>query len=143
MWMDQMWKRGLVVMMAAATLGLTACDDSDNDSDSDDSPAATSVVGTWSFNDAPDGSGGWNSWWVFQPDGRFIMYDDPGLKAFHLDGTYQQDGLKVTGDFVNPRVGTGEIDATLNAQGTRMELDFIEHWHTPYKHVPLYGTRVK
>ncbi len=40
---------------------------------------------------------------------------------------------------VNPGVGEGEIVATLT--GTTLNLDFVEFWHRPPKHVPYTGTK--
>ena len=34
----------------------------------------------------------------------------------------------------------GDRKATIS--GDSISLDFIEHWHTPYKHVPYTGTRL-
>ena len=41
---------------------------------------------------------------------------------------------------INPGVGSGEITATVD--GDAISLDFIEHWHTPYKVVHYTGNRL-
>ena len=40
----------------------------------------------------------------------------------------------------NPGTGTGEIVATL--EGDSMALDFIEHWHSPYKTLQFTGVKL-
>lgn len=85
--------------------------------------------------------GGSTTWWKFSDDGSFVMYDDAELQDRHLSGTFQQSGATVTGAFTNPGVGTGDIEGTISADGQSFAMTFIEHWHTPYKRVPLSGTR--
>ena len=131
------WNRWqfLAVLAVAATVLVTGCENDGGD-DGDDS-SGSSAVGVWAVK--------WSSadsWWRFKDDGTFAMYDDANLEAKHLSGNYSQDGNKVTGTFVNPGVGEGEIDATISEDGQTMQIDFIEHWHNPYKHVPLTGTRL-
>ena len=42
--------------------------------------------------------------------------------------------------FVNPGTGEGEIVATL--AGATLNLDFVEFWHSPPKHIPYTGTKL-
>lgn len=122
---------GLVVTMMAAMGFMTGCDDGDDDSSTGSTGSAGSAVGTWEFTDVEAGT---ISWWVFSADGNFVRYDDQALTKPHFAGTYTQQGTKVTGTFVNGSVGDGEIDGTVSDDGKTMTLDFIEHWHDPYKH---------
>jgi hypothetical protein len=100
--------------------------------------SVNSVVGSWKMN---DGTGGL-TFWNFNADGTVIEYNDPGFSSQHLNGTYRQDGLNVSGPFTNPGVGDGEIVCTVSNDGKSMQMDFIEHWHKPFKHVPLTGTKL-
>jgi hypothetical protein len=79
---------------------------------------------------------------VFRADGTWGNYRSPALTAEHCSGTYTQSGTSVTGTGVNPGVGDLDIEATLSADGNTMEYDFIEHWHTPYKHNVYTFTRM-
>ena len=88
-----------------------------------------------------DGVGGL-TFWKFNADGTVVEYNDPGFSSRHLSGTYAQDGQNVRGPFTNPGVGDGEIVCTLSNDGTSMQMDFIEHWHQPFKHVPLTGAKL-
>jgi hypothetical protein len=125
---------GIAALSLVTMAFVSGCEDDDNGS------GGGNVVGNWELRQS---SGGDNvSWWKFNSDGTMGSYDDPGLNALHFSGTYKQSGNKVTGSFTNPGVGEGEIDCTVSADGTTMEMDFIEHWHSPYKHVPYSGTRM-
>lgn len=124
-----------VALAVAAAVAVTACDSSDSDDDDD----VNSVVGRWAMVSQANGE---RTWWEFFADGTFAYYNDPGFSSKHLNGTYTQDGNKIRGPFTNPGVGTGELDCTLSADGHTLQMDFIEHWHTPYKHVPHIGTRI-
>ena len=127
--------RGLVAVMAVAALGLcTGCEGDGGG----DGGGSSSVVGRWQLTN----SGGETTWWQFNEDGTFVMYNDSGFASKHLWGTFSQDGSKVKGPFTNPGVGEGEIDATVSEDGKSLNLDFIEHWHSPYKHVPHSGPKL-
>ena len=92
-----------------------------------------SVVGTW----AGDGDGRT----AFKSDGTWGEHTDATLTARHLGGTYTQSGNTVTGIGSNPGVGDLEIQGTVSSDGKTLSLDFIEHWHDPYKHNPATLTR--
>ena len=132
----------LALALAAATF-VAGCNDSDDDDDDSDGgkqePKQASVVGRWGMVSQEDGG---QTWWQFNEDGTFTMFNDEGFSSPHLRGTYTQDGNKVTGPFHNPNVGDGDIDATLSEDGNALNLDFIEHWHSPSKHVLLIGLRL-
>ena len=55
-------------------------------------------------------------------------------------GTYVVEGNVAAGPMVNPGTGEGEIVATLS--GATLNLDFVEFWHSPPKHVPYTGTKL-
>ena len=98
-----------------------------------------SVVGTWNaqFDD-----GGGTVFWVFDEDGSWDWFDDAALQARHLGGSYTQNGNAITGDCVNPGVGNCNIEVTIGGDGQTLDIDFIEHWHSPSKHVGITGTRI-
>ena len=87
------------------------------------------------------GESGSTGYWEFFSNGEFTMFDDSGYTVAHTSGTFTQSGTQVTGMFENPGVGSGEIDGTLSEDSQSMALDFIEHWHDPYKHIPFTGTK--
>lgn len=131
------WIRGIGVaaLAVAAMAFISGCDDDEGDSGS-----GGSVAGTWQMTSKLTGN---LSWWVFNNDGTFVSYDDQARTRPHIIGSsYKQEGNTVTGTFVNPGVGDGEINATISDDGKTMTLDFIEHWHTPFKHCPYTGTKL-
>lgn len=94
------------------------------------------VVGTWSLTN------GGSTWYIlFASDNTWKISDTADGSKRRVFGTYTVSGDTVTGDMQNPGVGTGQIKATLS--GDSIALDFIEHWHTPYKVVPYTGSRLK
>jgi hypothetical protein len=126
---------GKVVALLALVIGLgTGCEDGGGDS------GTGAFEGTWLVTKNDDSPT--SSYYVFSPDGTFYKTrsGEPPNGSVHLSGRYSVDGGTLRGDFRNPGVGTGEIVATIKSGGT-MEMDFIEHWHTPYKHVPCTGVK--
>lgn len=130
-----------MALAAAGIVFMTGCESDGGDDDGGGGQSGGSVVGTWEMNEGSADTGANVSWWVFNADGTMTMYDNAGLTAKHISGTFTQDGNKVTGPFRNPGVGDGELDCTLSDDGKTMQMDFIEHWHSPYKHVPYFGTK--
>jgi len=106
---------------------VSGCDDGGGSS-------GNSVVGTW----AGDGDGRT----VFYADGTWAEFNDSALTERHLGGSYSQSGNTVTGTGTNPGVGDLEIQGTVSDDSKTLQLDFIEHWHDPYKHNPATLTRM-
>ena len=125
------------VLALVAAIGLLAGCEGGGSSSSSGSSSSGSAVGTWYLT---DGLTGETSGWVFASDGTFTVYSDTTLSAAGFSGSYSQSGSTITGTYTNPGVGDGEISGTVNSDGT-MSLDFIEHWHDPYKHVPMTGSK--
>ena len=95
----------------------------------------SSVVGTWSLSN----SGG--TWYIlFAQDGSWKISDTADGSQRRVYGNYTTSGNKVGGSMTNPGVGTGAIAATID--GKNISLDFIEHWHTPYKTVRYNGSKL-
>lgn len=122
---------GIVALSVASMMFVSGCDKNDDNSSGS---GGKSVVGTWST--------GGDSRTVFRADGTWDEFDDPQLTARHLGGTYTQSGNHVSGTGVNPGVGDLEIDGTVSDDAETLQLDFIEHWHTPYKHNPATLVRM-
>ena len=95
-----------------------------------------SIVGSWKLV-ANDGS----AWYAhFAADGSWKISDDREGNARRVYGTYSCDGKKFSGPMVNPHVGDGKIEGTID--GNAMSMDFVEYWHSPAKHVPYAGTKL-
>jgi hypothetical protein len=102
--------------------------------------ADPNVVGTWVLYEGTEISGE-PFWYIhFNPDGTFTISNNPDGSEERVHGTYEVSGNSISGPFVNPGTGDGHIDATIT-EGI-LQLDFVEHWHTPYKVVPYAGTRI-
>jgi hypothetical protein len=94
------------------------------------------VTGSWRLTGA-DG----HTWYIhFDNSGNWKITDDSAGTAQRVYGTYSFKNSKAQGPMKNPGVGTGEIIAAV--AGNSMQLDFIEHWHTPHKVVKYSGTRL-
>ena len=94
------------------------------------------LPGSWQLT-AADGS----SWYVhFNQDGTWQITDDAAGQAYRVSGGYSTTGNSFSGNMVNPGVGSGEINGSWD--GDSITLNFIEHWHTPYKVIPYTGTRL-
>ena len=120
---------GVVLLVAAALV--SGCESGGGDGGS----GGGSVVGTWSLTN------GGSTWYIlFAADGSWLISDTADGSSRRVFGSYTMSGDSISGSMTNPGVGSGEIAATIS--GDSISLDFIEHWHTPYKHVPYTGTRL-
>ncbi len=98
-------------------------------------PVSESIVGVWKLS----GAGG--TWYAhFGSDGTWKISDDAEGSARRVYGNYTVSGGSFKGDMENPGVGEGEISGTF--QDGTMAMDFVEHWHTPYKHVAYTGPKL-
>lgn len=137
-------KKTLSFALAAALsmCVFTACESNDNDDGNSDGGTTSSVSsssvlpGTW-YLVANDGS----SWYIhFGQDGTWKITDDAAGSKRRVYGSYSTSGNTYKGDMTNPGVGSGTISGNILSD-TEIDLDFCEHWHTPYKHVPYKGTK--
>jgi hypothetical protein len=133
----------VLVLFAALALGLTACggsgDDSKTSTTDPTETAATPFIGTWNLYEGST-VGGTPTWYVhFREDGSFAISDNADGTRQRVSGTYTVTDGNLVGPFTNPRVGEGRVEATIT-NGV-ISLDFIEYWHSPYKHVPYVGTK--
>jgi hypothetical protein len=93
------------------------------------------AVGTWSLTNAG------HTWYIlFAEDGTWKISNTPDGSRQRVFGTYTVSGNSVRGPMTNPGTGTGEIKATID--GDFIVLDFIEHWHTPYKVIRYSGNKL-
>ncbi len=93
------------------------------------------LVGTWRLVN------GDSAWYIhFADDGTWRITDDREGESLRVHGTYTVDSGKFSGPMTNPGVGTGMISGTFS--GGAIVLDFVEYWHSPYKHVPYTGSRI-
>ena len=122
---------GLVLLVLVLPLAFCGCGGGDGGG----GDGGGDFVGQWHVS----GSQG-NYYVTFNDDGSVIMADEPNGGP-HLAGTYSVSGDTASGPLNNPGVGEAEFIATLTGDNT-MDFEFIEHWHSPYKHVPLAGTRM-
>lgn len=123
------------VLASILILGLVSGCENSGGGDSGGGGGDSSVVGTWSLTN----SGG--TWYIlFASNGSYKISDKADGSQQRVYGNYSVSGNKVTGSMTNPGVGTGEIAATIS--GNAIVLDFIEHWHTPYKVVRYTGNKL-
>ncbi len=127
-----------VAILAAAAL-ISGCESGGGDGDGGNGGGGGSgggaAVGTWSLTN------GGSTWYIlFAADGSWLISDTADGSSRRVFGSYTMSGDSISGSMTNPGVGSGEIAATIS--GDSISLDFIEHWHTPYKHVPYTGTRL-
>jgi hypothetical protein len=95
--------------------------------------------------------GSWELIYVEDPSiGKFLLniksdntfdWFDPGKTVPHFSGTWSITGDTLIGPFTLKDVGEGELFCTIAANGS-MNIDFVEHWHDPYKHVPYTATKL-
>jgi hypothetical protein len=125
----------LVVLLVVSATGLTGCGDSTTDS-----TTTSAFEGTWTLYEgtAIQGSPYWYA--NFKADKTFFISDNANGTAVRVSGTWTESGGTLVGPFTNPGVGNGRVEATIT--NNVMQMDFIEYWHTPNKHVPYAGTKI-
>ena len=126
------------LMMSALltfAFAFAGCESGGSDSSSSSSSSSNSFVGGWKL------TSGSSVWYLYvYADGSCRLCDTASESSPHLTGTYSVSGSTLTGNMTNPGVGEAQIVASLSS-GT-MSLDFIEHWHTPYKHIAYTGAKL-
>jgi hypothetical protein len=102
-------------------------------------PPATidQFVGSWTVSDATGATAGYL---YIRSDNTFSWLDHPNDPSPHFSGTGSVTNGTFTGPFTNGTVGDGELVCTIAANGS-MNIDFIEFWHSPPKHVPYTATK--
>ena len=121
-----------VLLALVISIACAGCGDSSDDGDG----GSAKFTGTWALS-----QGAGISWYIiFNDDGTWLISDTADGSARRTYGTYTVNGDVATGPMINPGTGVGEIVATID--GDTLSLDFIEHWHNPYKHVLYTGTKI-
>jgi len=131
-----MW--GLVFLMAV--LVLVGCSSGGSSSGGDSNPPPVTnnqFVGSWAISD----STGTVGYLYIESNNAFVWADIPDKTRAHFSGTGSVTIGTFRGSFTNPGVGTGDLVCTIAANGA-MSIDFIEHWHSPDKHVPYTGRKL-
>ncbi len=133
----------ITAALISATLFIVGCESDSNgsfNSGSQDGNSQTTnisgdIVGSWDLT-ATDGS---KFYIHFASNGSFEITDDSAGNVKHITGNYTASGDSFKGNMNNPGVGTGEINGTVS--GNTLSLNFIEHWHTPYKTIVFSGVK--
>jgi hypothetical protein len=86
-------------------------------------------VGSWAVSDA---AGATIGYLFIGADGSFVWADVPDIESPHFSGTGSVVDGTFLGPFTNPGVGDGDLICKIDANGV-MNMDFVEHWHTPDK----------
>ena len=122
----------IALMALVIPLAFTGCGGGSDDGGS----SSSDFTGTWALS-----QGAGTLWYIiFNTDGSWLISDTADGSARRVYGTYTVEGDVASGPMINPGVGEGEIVATL--EGDVLSLDFVEYWHSPYKHVPYTGTKI-
>ncbi len=126
------------ILVLASLMLFSGCESSDDSGSSDSS--ASQAVGVWALEEGSSYTG--NIYWyiTFNEDGTYAISDNSDGSAQRVSGTYTVSGSTVTGPFENPGVGSGRIDATIS--DSTIQLDFVEYWQTPEKHVAYAGISI-
>ena len=121
-------------LATAFSLAFSGC--SDSDSSGGEGADNAKFTGTWALsqNDVVD-------WYIhFNADNSWFISNNADGSGRRVFGTYAVSGNTARGPMQNPGTGTGEIVATVD--GRSLALDFIEHWHTPYKVLQYAGVKI-
>lgn len=125
-----------LLMLAVGTLAMIAGCSKDKDDDSSTpaaTPAASPFVGEWLMSPGSSPSSQVDLYLFIEPNNTFVMSNTNDKTHPHMTGTWSVTDNTFHGPFTNPNVGEGEIVCTIN--NNVMSIDFIEHWHDPYKHI--------
>ena len=127
---------GLVLLIGC--LGLAGCSGggSSNGGGSGSSGAGSEFVGSWAMSD----SSGSTFYLYIESNNTFVIADVPDKNRVHMSGTWSVSNGVFKGPFENPGVGSGDLVITI-ANGV-LSVDFIEHWHSPDKHISFTGRKL-
>jgi hypothetical protein len=127
----------LGLFLLIVSLGLVGCNSGGSSSGSNGSTnAGSEFVGSWALSD----SSGTDFYLYIESNNTFVIADVPDKNRVHMSGTGSVANGTFKGPFENPGVGTGDLVCTI-ANGV-MTVDFIEHWHSPDKHIPFTGRKL-
>ena len=123
------------------SLGLVGCNSGGSSSGSSSGSngstnAGSEFVGSWAMSD----SSGSTFYLYIESNNTFVIADVPDKNRVHMSGTWSVSNGTFKGPFENPGVGSGDLVITI-ANGV-MTVDFIEHWHSPDKHISFTGRKL-
>jgi hypothetical protein len=126
----------LGLFLLIVSLGLAGCSSSGSSSGGGDSSTSTNpFVGSWKVTGEVD------AWLYIDSNNTFVWADVPDKNRPHFSGRWSVTNGTLTGPFINPGVGNGDLVGTIAANGV-MTIDFVEHWNTPDKHLPFTATKL-
>jgi hypothetical protein len=129
---------GFAAMALAVVLWAgSGCEDQ-NVANTGNSSSGNAFLGTWVIYDQTAGDAAEPFYVHFQSDNTFFFSDSPDATA--AGDAYTVENGQLTGNFVNPGVGDGRIECTI--EGDELVMSFIEYWHDPANVVPYRGTRL-
>jgi len=127
----------LGLFLLIVSLGLAGCSSGGSSSGSSGSTnAGSEFVGSWAMSD----SSGSTFYLYIESNNTFVIADVPDKNRVHMSGTWSVTNGTFKGPFTNPGVGSGDLVITI-ANGV-MTVDFIEHWHSPDKHISFTGRKL-
>jgi hypothetical protein len=127
----------LGLFLLFVSLGLAGCSSGGSSSGSSGSTnAGSEFVGSWAMSD----SSGSTFYLYIESNNTFVIADVPDKNRVHMSGTWSVSNGTFKGPFTNPGVGTGDLVITI-ANGV-LSVDFIEHWHSPDKHISFTGRKL-
>ena len=127
----------LGLFLLIVSLGLAGCSSSGSSSGSNGSTnAGSEFVGSWAMSD----SSGSTFYLYIESNNTFVIADVPDKNRVHMSGTWSVSNGTFKGPFTNPGVGSGDLVITI-ANGV-LSVDFIEHWHSPDKHISFTGRKL-
>ena len=144
--MKNVFKKMFSFSVLALIIGsmIAGCNGSDDNNDSAPAAAANSeskFVGSWALHNGNSSSGPITSYLHFETNKSYVMSDGPDKNHPHVTGTWSVTGDTLNGPGNNPGVGSCEVVCTVDGNSV-IHVDFIEHWHSPYKHIPFSGSKV-
>jgi hypothetical protein len=127
----------LGLFLLFVSLGLAGCSSGGSSSGSSGSTSPGSeFVGSWAMSD----SSGSTFYLYIESNNTFVIADVPDKNRVHMSGTWSVSNGTFKGPFTNPGVGSGDLVITI-ANGV-LSVDFIEHWHSPDKHISFTGRKL-
>jgi hypothetical protein len=126
---------GLFLLFVSLVLAGCSSGGSSSGSSGSASPGSE-FVGSWAMSD----SSGSTFYLYIESNNTFVIADVPDKNRVHMSGTWSVSNGTFKGPFTNPGVGTGDLVITI-ANGV-LSVDFIEHWHSPDKHISFTGRKL-
>jgi hypothetical protein len=116
-------------------LAFTGCGGG-SDSGGGGSGGSGKFVGTWQLTQVDDGT---TMFAIFAADGSTVFARNASGSSVAMSGTYTVDGNTAVGP-LHGAPGEAELSAVID--GDAISYDFIEHWHSPYKHNRYTGSKI-